>query len=195
MFRTTLILAAFAFGTPALATPAPPAPGASARPPTPPARAPRGDRATIDEMMHFLAENAPDAHERMQKLRRRVETPEERAGFRQKLTQTVRRTKADLKDPERAERRRAMSEKERAIRQLAEGVNELPKAEQKKRRAELEPLVAELFDLRQEERKLRLAEAQARIEALEAEIAERDAERESRIDAFVDGLMNPMPEL
>ena len=72
---------------------------------------------------------------------------------------------------------------------LAEGYDALPKAEQTKRRAQCETLATELFALRQEARRRKVAHLEERLAVLRAEIDEREAKKETLIDAFVDQLL------
>lgn len=67
-----------------------------------------------------------------------------------------------------------------------DGIDGLPRKEQQAVRAEVAQIAERIFAIRQAQRRARLDELKASIAELEADVAARDAERDTRIQRFVD---------
>ncbi len=139
--------------------------------------------AREDEILAAVAEHDPAMHARLVELKKL-----DHRAYVVTLVRVARRAERLRGDPRARERFEEIRTLEGEIRELARDFRQLPEEQQAARRAQMEALAPELFELKQAERRASLSELQRRIEGLSEEIEQREAQRETLIEDYLDQL-------
>lgn len=170
------------YGPPGLGPP--PRFGEGPEPGMPPPHVVDEIRAREAEILAWLKTADPEGHQRLLELKQ----TDPRA-FVGGLVRAARLKDRAEDDPGVVARHQRMQELEQAIQERANTWKTQSAEARKKARPEIERLASELFEIRQQERRAHVAELQRRLEELEAEIEEREADRKSLIDAYLDQVL------
>lgn len=142
------------------------------------------------ELLDFVLEHDQEKYEYLVQLKEN--NPQAYKVNMQGVARFVEQAQGDPGFVERAKRMRDL----KAFLETATGdYDALSKAEQKDRKAEITAAVEELFDLRQEERHAKVAEIERKLEELELEIQDRDQNRKSIVNDFVEQIITGPVEL
>ena len=142
-------------------------------------------KANESALLERVRTMAPDRHQELMVL----QDTDQRAYFRA-LLKVARHLKAregrGQSSPEHAALRRQLAD----IRaEYPDGIDDLPRKERNDVRAEIEGIASQIFDLKQAERRERIQQLRAALTEPEADVTLRDAERNKRIDDFIEDFL------